>query len=1081
MNIKKSNGNCSECFLSTEESLFPNTNYNKDITKIDLLIIIPNFSKIDLKNNSVLSEDDNSDFYKLFYKFNLHKQKYLITSLSLCNIEQYIENEDKKEKIYQCCANNIFHLIDTCKPKLILAMGYDVCKILNLTKNVSGNIFTLRNKIYDFKKYKVFVTLDNKQLKEDKKYYKLIENDLSKVVEYITGKKSEIKKISNKIKQVGNGLQFYNIPPKFYTNEYRLIDIQFLYNSSEILYIFRDVENKKVYYKHNDDYYFYKSKNVDFDRKILNEDEIIAYSTSWRNRSDIEIDTSYEADVRLPIKHAIDYGIKNKEDCLATQLNNWFFDIELDMKDTEAFPNIEDAKFPINMISVSYNNHNIIYILDNKTAPIEKRNSNYEYKIFNKEIDLIKEFIKDFKNADPDSISGWNTNYFDLPYLYFRLKRLNINPSLLSKFGIFDIDIKWKRVVLAGVACIDQLDIYKLFEFGKKPSYKLDSIAQFELGVKKIELSESISKMYKKDINKLVDYNIRDTDLLVKLEEKIGQINLVHEIRRVCSSTISAIMSTFGQVDPLLISFMKKKKCVVKNAIRTGKEKLVGAFVKQPDPGIYEHFVDFDFTSLYPSIIRTYNIGVNTFVFRFADSLMGYDITYDRSALPDKIPIIVDPNYTAKQVVVDKKELLENIEKDRLVWTINGCFYLPHDKQISELSEILDYLMSSRKVYKEKKFEAKTQKDDLMTRVYDTRQLVYKVLANSFYGVIANENFRFFNIHSAGAITASGQEAIKTCIITSHNKIESLLNKTEYNAPLQLSKKEMYSDELDKSRDTHHVITSDTDSIFCCFEDFEDTSVEKIHEYCDNIQKFLNNDIIYDLIKKHNHSCKPDFNFLNLKNELICRKGLFISKKHYVIRVIEQEGKKIDEIVHVGIDTKRSDVPEKTKEFLNDIINIILKDTNFSIKKLMSFIKIKETEFISLLKNGDKTLSKSISFNKPLKDYKRVIPQHIVAMLNWNDLIYESFQPGERGNLFIIKGLDESKAPKDIVNKYHNIFLKKGRKLETIAVPETEPKLPSYFIVNTKEMMRVVFYDRYDILLKPILQFKNKDNSILTF
>jgi DNA polymerase elongation subunit (family B) len=1080
MNIKKSLGNCSDCFLSANDSLFPNTNYEKDLTKIDLLIIVSDFSKIDLKQNKILCENDNQEFYKLFNKFKLNKQKYLITSLSLCDNTINEDDEEKIEKIRKCCYPNLEHLIDTCKPKLILAMGYDVCKQLNIVKH-ENNIFSLRNKIFDYKNFKVFVTLDKHQIQQEKKYIKLLENDLLRVSEIITGKKSEIKKISNTIKKVGNGLQFYNIPHNFYSDEYRLIDVQFLYKSSEILYIFRDVNNKKIYYKHNDDYYFYKSRNKEFDKKILDENEVEAFVTSWRNRNDIELDTTYEADVRLPIKHSIDYGMKNKGDCQAKYLNNWFFDIELDMKGTESFPNIEDAKFPINMISVSYNEKNTIYVLDNKTAEIELRNEKYEYKIYDKEIILIRDFIKDFKNADPDTISGWNTNYFDLPYLFFRLKKLNIDPNSLSKFGLFDIDLKWKRVVLAGVACIDQLEIYRLFEFGKKPSYKLDSIANFELGVKKIELEESISKMYKKDINKLIDYNIRDTDLLVKLEEKIGQINLVHEIRKVCSSTISAIMSTFGQVDPLMISFMKKKKFVVKNAIRTGKERLVGAFVKQPKPGIYEYFVDFDFTSLYPSIIRTYNIGVNTFIFRFVDSKLGYDITYSPETLPEKIAIIVDPNFEAKEIVVNKNDLLKKIKDDKLVWTINGCFYLPHSKQISELSEILDYLMSSRKVYKEKKFEAKTNKDELMTRVYDTRQLVYKVLANSFYGVIANENFRFFNIHSAGAITASGQEAIKNCIIFSHNKIESMLKKSKFVPPKVLSKKEMYSDELDKSRNTDYVITSDTDSIFCCFEDFDDTSIDKIHEYCDIIQNFLNNEVIIDLIKKHNHCCEAEHNFLNMKNELICLKGLFVSKKHYVIRVIEQEGKKIDEVVHVGIDTKRSDVPEKTKEFLNDLINMILKDENFSLKKITNYIKETEIDFIECLKNGDKHLSKFISFTKNLKEYKRTIPQHIVAMLNWNDLIYETFQPGEKGNLFIVNGIDETKAPKNIIDNYHNKFLKNNRKLNVIAIPENENKLPDYFIVNIKEMMRVIFHDRYDILLKPIMQIQKRENTILTF
>jgi len=1078
INIKQSNGNCLECPSSRNNSILPFSNNPGNIIDTQVLFLISKPLTDDIIKNNFFSNNQYKKFFDLIKLYNLDQLNYMISSISLCQITVSEDDEANIDKIYKCCLNNTKHLIDTINPKIIVTFGINVLKYLINTKE--KNILNIKNKKLKYKQSKIIPLNDIEDIFNNTKH------SLKNFEECLQKLSSEFN-IANDIKNnndvymkyIGDSLYYYNIDEKFYTDEYRLIDVQYLYKTNEVLYIFRDKNNKKIYYRHNDDYYFYKSKN-NITKKIIHDDNIKTYMIKWRDRYNIDLDETYESDVKINIKHAIDYGLKNKGDCSANFINNWFFDIELDMKQTESFPNIEDAKFPINMISVSYNNKNTVYILDNDTQEINKSNPEYEYKIFKKEKLLLMEFIKDFRNADPDTISGWNTNSFDLPYLFFRLQRLNIDPNKLSPFGVFNVDMKWKNVTIAGVACIDQLEIYKLFEFGKKSSYSLNNIASYELGTTKLELEESISKMYYTNINKLIDYNIKDTDLLVQLENKIGQINLVHEIRRVCSSSIASIMSTFGQVDPLMISFMKKKNCVVKNAIRTGKEKLVGAYVKEPKPGIYKWIVDFDFTSLYPSIIRTYNIGVNTFIFRFVDSQLGYDLTYDRDNLPDEIPIIYDPNYENVEKIITKENLFKMIDETKLLWTINGCFYLNHNNEISELSEILNYLMDSRKIYKKKKFDAKVAKDDLMTRVYDTRQLVYKVLANSFYGVIANENFRFFNIYSAGAITASGQEAIKTCVLSAHNKIESMYHNTNYEPFEKISKKEMYSDTLSNSRHTDNVITSDTDSIFCCFEKFSDITMDNIRKYCDEIQSFLNENIIVDLLKKHNHE-NINYNFLNMKNELICKKGLFVSKKHYVIHVIEQEGKQVNDIVHVGIDTKRSDVSEKTKELLNEIIDMIFQDDNITINKIVKFINMKEYEFINLLKNGEKSLSKSISFTKSIDKYKRTIPQHINAMMNWNILEYESFQVGDRGNLFIINGIDNMKAPKKVIDTYHSHFLKTGRKLDVIAVPESVNKLPSYYIVNIKEMMRVNFHDRYNILLKPILQVKSQKNNLLTF
>jgi DNA polymerase elongation subunit (family B) len=1075
MNIKSSKADCTQCKLLQNESLIATTNSEKDLSKVEILFVFSHFNDIDFKNKTACSTAGNTLFYELFSKNKIKNHKYLITSSILCQIDFDIDEDHEEEynAIQQDCCNNLFELIDACNPKIIVGFGDNIANIFNLKKPNSGSMTNMRGKIYDWKKYKVFLTFEPEFVEENKNYSSIYNKDFSKIRELLTGKKAQMKQ-ANTIVQLGEGLQYYNIPSKFYTDEYRLIDIQYIFSSGEVLYIFRDKDNNKVYHKYKDDYYFYQCKENVEARNIVDAKDVIAYKVSWKNKRDIDPDNSYEGDIRLPIKHSIDYHLKNKEEHRSNVLNNWFCDIEIDMEGTKAFPSPEKAEHPINMISVGYHGEVFIYVLDNNTDKIKDRDDAI-LKIYKNEKMMLMDYIKHIKSVDPDSTSGWNFKDFDMCYIFNRLPKVGISQNSYSKFGIFNVDLKHGNVDTPGIMNFCQLELYKLFTFSTKPSYKLDSIAEEEIGIKKIQMEHSIGDMYYKDINGLIDYSIRDTVLLMKLEDKLGHINLAHELKSTCSSTLTGILSTFGQVDPLVVSYMKKRNQVSKNAnYHQKKEKLAGAFVKQPVPGIYETITDFDFSSLYPSIVRTYNIGVNTFIMRLADPYMGYDMVYNRENLPDDIHMILDPLYENKLVSIKKDELLKEIDNDELICTINGCFYTNHKNEISELNAIVEYLLSSRKAYKGKMFDAKVAKDKLLENFYNTKQLVYKVIANSLYGVLAQEFFRFFNISSAGAITGSGQEAIKNSIIYADAKMESMKTGKKLIEPEVLTKDEIYGDEM-PNRPTPYIITSDTDSIFCCFEDFDDhKDTTNVVKWCNEIQNYLNDDMLVSMVKRHN--VEPEYNQLNLKNEFVCSKGLFLSKKHYALQLIEIEGKKVNESMHRGIETRRSDYPVKTKEMLSNLLDMILCGETVKLKHLMEFIKLQSNEFDYLLRSGDLSVMKSISFAKELKEYKNM-PQNITAMMNWNDLMFDSFKHGDRGYLVKVKGINEEKAPEDVIIKYHTKFIKNGRKLDVIALPETEKEIPNYFILDIPPMKKVVFEDRWQKMLQPLIEVDRQNKS----
>ena len=257
-----------------------------------------------------------------------------------------------------------------------------------------------------------------------------------------------------------------------------------------------------------------------------------------------------------------------------------------------------------------------------------------------------------------------------------------------------------------------------------------------------------------------------------------------------------------------------------------------------------------------------------------------------------------------------------------------------------------------------------------------------------------------------------------------------------------------------------------------------DITIENIQKWCLDIENFLNKDKIINLVKKHNVDL--DFNRLKLKNELVISRGLFLAKKRYAIRVVAQEGKKVDKINYMGVEIKRSDYPSHSKEFLTELSQMLLKSEKVSLKKLLEFVSLKEKEFKRMILEGDKGVARPVSYGKKFDDYKTV-PQGVRAMEAWNAIMYDIHKPGAKAYMYWVTGIDFDKAPKKVIEKYQK-FIKDGNKLEVIAIPDEEERLPEFFIVDLKSALKFSFIDRYELLLKPLLlDFERKRNQVLTF
>ena len=387
-----------------------------------------------------------------------------------------------------------------------------------------------------------------------------------------------------------------------------------------------------------------------------------------------------------------------------------------------------------------------------KLNNIKKTNTNY--KMYDIETDS-NYFIC-------NGIKTHNCIGFDIVYIYNRMKKQGINTDLLSPIGYTRINPnKYGDVVIGGIYVLDMLEMYKTLSESVQESYALGAIAKKHLGDDKVGYQGSLDDIYENDIETFIRYSYQDTNLLVGLNDKLGHIALKDELRRVCSSTWKSSETTSGILDPLMISFAKKKGLICRNANPPKTNNSIpGAYVRTPKSGLHTWLVDLDYASLYPSIACSLNIGPNTYIGKI-DKQVAIDFIYNKEKLPEEINIIFEP---MKSSSTDKNISLDDFNKfisdNNAIVSVAGTIFKGHDKEYSFFYEIFRYLLDSRKAYKKQMNELKRKGDDDWKR-YHNIQWAYKIAANSLYGVLAEKHFRMFELDLAQSITLTGQELVK--------------------------------------------------------------------------------------------------------------------------------------------------------------------------------------------------------------------------------------------------------------------------------------------------------------------------------
>ena len=689
-------------------------------------------------------------------------------------------------------------------------------------------------------------------------------------------------------------------------------------------------------------------------------------------RFDPETPNLWESDVPPETRMLVDNYADSEE--LSTGHRIMTIDIEVEV--TDGFPYPEDSKDKITAIAVHNSEEDEYYclVLDEKRKLTLESKDNVTIESFETEFDLLNRFFLKYLDWKPTIITGWNSDSFDMPYIYNRACKIvgSDIANLLSPIR----ETKWnkhrKRYMFAGVSCLDYLALYKLFTYTQLSSYRLDAVAEHELSEKKVEYSGTLNDLYENNIDKFVEYNIHDVRLVKRLHDKLDFIDMARGVCHVGHVPYEDVYFSSRYLEGAILVYLKNLGIVAPNKpprpTMNNDDKFVGAYVQSPQRGKHDWVFDLDITSMYPSVIMSLNVSPETKM----GKLKGWNVEEFMKGTKKTYTLMQDDKEMGKLTETELKDFFEN---NKVSVSSNGVLYRSDKKGL--IPALLEKWFDTRVEYRKLMKKFGDEGDNEKYTYFKSRQLIQKVVLNSLYGVLGLPVFRFYDLDNAEATTLTGQELIKfTKKIGNH----------------------FYNKELGDDKD--YCIYIDTDSVFYSAlplikkrfptMDFDSETLmsKRILDVADEIQKFMNGSYDY-FAKKFLNLDKHRF---EIKQELIAKSGLFIVKKRYGMKIINDNGVKVNKLHVKGLDLVRSNFPkamgELLKSVLEDILATVPKDKideriiNFKESmKLLDFDRI-------AMPTGVKNLKKYSDGKKgKFTNFAKGSPAHVKAAITYNDLI----------------------------------------------------------------------------------------------
>lgn len=652
-------------------------------------------------------------------------------------------------------------------------------------------------------------------------------------------------------------------------------------------------------------------------------------------------------------------------------INLCVLDIEVDTDN--GYPDLQNPTNKITAITIQYND--ITFVLG--YGQFVTNDPVIKYIRCSDEVDLLNKFIKiwDSDRFRPDVITGWNVELFDIPYIVGRINAVlgHEQAKKLSPWRFFEqrkfVSMNKENIVYvpAGISILDYYTLYKKFTYSQQESYKLDHICHVELGERKLDYSEyeSLAGLYKNDHQKFIEYNIHDCRLVKRLDDKMKLLDLVYTFAYDSGINYIDSLTSVRSWDVIIHNYLLDRATVIpitsKREIDVNRTP-VGAYVKDPQRGMFNWIVSFDLSSLYPTLIMSYNIS------------------------PDTLRGKHNQLYTTDQLLNGvATQLHQYLDDNNLSFAANSCFY-SKDKQ-GFLPALMELLFDKRKQYKQAMLEAQKQlqsigssdtprRTELENEVarLNNLQMATKIKLNSCYGALANVYHRWHNFDLAESITLSGQLTIRWAETNVNRYLNKILN----------------TDNID------YCIASDTDSIYINMENVAATSkltdkqeiIKFIDKFCETIiQPFL--DKIYKQLTDY---MKCYCNKLHMKRESIGDRGIFVAKKRYIINVYNNEGVQYSKpkLKMMGIEAVRSSTPSSCRQSIKDALEVILtKDEDSAIEFINQFRQqFKTLPFDQIaFPRGINNLEQ---YSDPVTIYKKGTPIHVRGALVYNKLLNDS-------------------------------------------------------------------------------------------
>jgi len=660
--------------------------------------------------------------------------------------------------------------------------------------------------------------------------------------------------------------------------------------------------------------------------------------------------------------------------------------IDIEVGSENGFPEPASASEPITAITFKIAGHFYVF----GCGEFNNYRDDVTYMMCRDENNLIMRFLDMWEETSPDIVTGWNIQFFDIPYLNNRITKLmgDNTAKRLSPFrriGERTTTIHNKQQVafdLVGIAILDYIELYKKFTYSQQESFSLNHIAYLELGEKKLDYSEveSLHQLYKTNFQKFIEYNIHDVELVDRIDAKMQLIDMALALAYDAKVNYTDVFTQVRMWDTLIHNELIEQNIVVPQNVRTPKdEQYAGAYVKDPIVGMHEWVVSFDLNSLYPHLIMQYNVSPET---------------------------IVEGRHTS--ISIDNLLNGEYQAQGEYCMAANG-HYFKRDKQ-GFLPAMMQRMYDDRSLYKKKMIEAqkayeketdKERKREITNQIskYKNLQLAKKVQLNSAYGALGNQYFRFFDIRQAEAITLSGQLAIRWIEM----KLNSYLNK------------------LLKTKDNDYVIASDTDSVYVnlgplvnmVYGSKSETKVETIVDFVNKacIEKFE------PFIDKSYQELADYMNAfdqkMQMKREVIANKGIWTAKKRYILNVYDSEGVRFAEpkLKMMGIEAVKSSTPMSCREKIKESLKIVM---NGNEQEFQSFVEAFKQEFKTLpfediaFPRGVSDLSKYMGSTEL---YSKGTPMHVRGAIMFNAFLkkykltkkYQLIQDGDKTKFCYMK------------------------------------------------------------------------------